>query len=136
MDNTANAFAALERIINAAAQDQYSADIIQNARAGLDALRAELADWKQWKDVREAISNIETLGSIAKGEPHTQQLQKLCDERDLWQQRSNLQFDITRAAGQRGYRISAKEFEDLQRAVETYKQLAEQEAATAATPTE
>lgn len=111
-----NAFAALERIINAAAQDQYSESIVQNARASIARLRTQF---------------IEDSHDLA----------ILKDECDLWQRRANAQLQITRAAvaivakpfqiydgtiGQRGYRISTQEFEELQRAVEAYKTLSEQ----------
>lgn len=148
--NTEQSFAALERLVVVVAQEHFSVELIQNARQALDTLRAELADWERWADVRKAISNIEMLGSIVKGEPYTMQLQNLQCQVDLWQRRANTQLDITRAAvaivavpfqiydttiGQRGYRISTREFEELQRAVETYKNFGEQETA-AATPTE
>lgn len=73
-------------------------------------------------------------------------IETLEQERDLWRQRSELQLKITRAAvaivaapfqifdstvGHSGYRISTQEFEDLQRAVEAYKTLAETESASA-----
>lgn len=142
--NTKQAFAALERLVVVVAQEHFSVELIQNARQALDTLRAELADWERWADVRKAISNIEMLGSIVKGEPYTMQLQNLQCQVDLWQQRANAQLEITRAAvaivavpfqiydttiGQRGYRISTKEFEELQRAVTVYQKLAAQEAA-------
>lgn len=130
--DTSNAFAALERIISAAAQDQYSADIVQNAREGLDILRAQSQSRKRlvwavrfWREIYSAC-----------GVP---------TENDrIWQRRANAQLQITRAAvaivgapfqicdstiEQRGYRISTQEFESLQRAVEAYKTLSEQETA-------
>lgn len=70
-------------------------------------------------------------------------IELLEQERDLWQRRAEAQLDITRAAvaivaaplqiydsrvGQRGYRISTQEFEELQRAVDAYQKLAAQEA--------
>lgn len=120
-----NAFAALERLINAAAQDQYSESILQNARAGIARLRTKFIE-----------------------DSHDHAILK--DKCDLWQRRAEAQLQITRAAvaivaapfqiydamiGQRGYRISTPEFESLQRAVEAYKKLAAQESASA-TPTE
>lgn len=141
---TDQAFNALDRLIVVAALHGFSVELIQNAQQALDTLRAELADWERWADVRKAISNIEMLVSIVKGEPYTMQLQNLQCQVDLWQRRANLQLEITRAAvaivakpfqifdstvGHSGYRISREEFENLAIAVEAYKTLAAQEAA-------
>lgn len=136
-----NAFAALERIINVAAQDQYSESIVHGARAGLEALRSERATAKGARQ-----GEIDRLQARLDGA--TDACDRLRSERDLWQRRANAQLEITRAAvaivaapfqvydstiGHSGYRISTREFEDLQRAVEAYKKLAEQEAAAAPT---
>jgi hypothetical protein len=138
--NISNAFAALERIINAAAQDQYSESIVQNARAGLNTLRNALQnaerDRDQWKRSAESYLDGWNDAVVCDYEP-------MRDDRDSWQRRANAQLEITRAAvaivaapfqiydtrGHTGYRISTQEFDDLQRAVEAYKTLSEQETA-------
>ena len=153
-----NAFAALERLIKVAAQDQFSEQLLQNARAGLDTLRK-----------RESLFQSENAGwnACLRGEPQENNPHDFLSElyrawwrgwmnnfnaraihegeldANIWQRRAEAQSNTLRAAvaivaapyqilgngGLPGYLISKQEFEDLQRAVEAYKKLAEQEAA-------
>jgi hypothetical protein len=143
---TDQAFSALERIINAAAHAQFSEAIIQNAREGLGTLRAKLKEIASDYAALEYLDHEASIGAqIVQDE-----LKESRDDCALWQRRANLQLDVTRAAvsivaapfqiydsriGHTGYCISPREFEDLERAVETYKKLAETESASA-TPTD
>lgn len=104
--HTEQAFDALERIINAAAHEQFSDALIQNAREALKTLRAE-CDLLDKRSVAQ-LEITRAAVAIVLAPP----------------------FQIyDSAAGQSGYRISRAEFEDLQRAVVEYQRLNEIENA-------
>lgn len=101
--------------------------------------------------LRKRLSELETLhdSSIAAQLEASNRAAKCLLERDavigeleLWRQRANAQWEITRAAmeivnapfqifdgrtGQRGYRISMQEFENLEKAVKQYRDAANSE---------
>lgn len=101
--HTEQAFDALERIINAAAHEQFSDALIQNAREALKTLRAEcdLLDKRsvaQLDITRAAVAIVAAPFQVYVG-----------------------------TIGQRGYRVLTQEFNALQRAVEAYKTFAARE---------
>jgi|GEM_PF-7065480 len=129
---TEQAFAALERIIRVAAQDQFSEELLQNARRALTTLRAQSESRKRLVWAVRAWREIYSTWGVP------------TEDDRIWLRRAQAQLEITRVAfniiaapvqifdstrGQSGYYISGQEFEELQRAVEAYKTLCEQEDA-------
>lgn len=149
--NLKQSIATLERLITAASLEQFSDELIQNARAALDNLRTftEKVTCEYCGTTWNAFFYPPEHWRDCEKHPARAALEQMTTARDLWQRRANAQLDITRTAvaivaapyqilgnrGLPGYLISKQEFEDLQRAVEAYKKLAEQETASA-TPTE